>query len=703
MSDRYPGGIISKNPVIPSGPYQTSTAPGVWTLDKQAYWQAQGNWPTFGSTPADPYFYDVTLLLNGDGTNGAQNNTFLDSSTNNFTITRNGNTTQGSFSPYGSLWSNYFNGSSYLSAPAGSAWAFGTGDFTVETWINTNTTGSQQCITGTYLNSSSGFSFAVETSNNYLKVRTLGDPVVLTGNVTVTPNVWHHVAVVRSSGTITLYLDGTSCGSTSNSDNITSNGVAMYIGQLGNSSGYVNGYLSNVRIVKGTAVYTSNFTPSTTPLTAVSGTQLLTSQSNRFIDNSSNAFAITVNGSPSVQRFSPFNPTAPYSTSVIGGSGYFSATSGDNISAASTSLTFSSGNYTIEAWVYVTAYATTANTILMNASSGAGSAYFPRLSFTSTVIQTYDVASNNLLTFSGTVPLNAWTHVALSKSGTSVRAFINGIQAGSTATDSYTWSNGGQPNNIGGISGTANFQLKGYMTDLRVNNTTALYTTNFTPPTAPETAVSGTQLLLNYVNAGIPDLAMQNNLQTVGSAQVSTSVKKYGTGSLSFNGTTDYLTGQLNTVNNFGSGNFTVEGWIYPNSVSTNQWIYTTENNASYSFVVYISSSGKLSTRLSSTGSSITTTINGTTTLATGTWYYAAIVRNGTTVTIYLNGTSDGSGTFSGAVYPTGNNFGIGAGVQYPSTTVLFYNGYIDDLRITNGVARYTTTFTPPTAALPTY
>ena len=264
---------------------------------------------TTGGTPpapSDSYFNYVSLLLNGDGTNGAQNNTFLDSSTNNFTITRNGNTTQGSFSPYGNLWSNYFDGSSYLSAPAGSAWAFGTGDFTVETWINTNTTNSQQCITGTYLNSSSGFSFTIETSNNYLKVRTLGDPVVLTGNVTVTPNVWHHVAVVRSSGTITLYLDGTSCGSTSNSDNITSNGVAMYIGQLGNSSGYVNGYLSNVRIVKGTAVYTSNFTPSTTPLTAVSGTQLLTSQSNRFIDNSSNAFALTVNGSPSVQRFPLF-------------------------------------------------------------------------------------------------------------------------------------------------------------------------------------------------------------------------------------------------------------------------------------------------------------------------------------------------------------------------------------------------------------
>ena len=96
---------------------------------------------TQGATPADSYFYDVSLLLNGDGTNGAQNNTFLDSSTNNFTITRNGNTTQGSFSPYGTLWSNYFVGTSgssaspnYLATPSSSVWAFGTGAFTLECW-----------------------------------------------------------------------------------------------------------------------------------------------------------------------------------------------------------------------------------------------------------------------------------------------------------------------------------------------------------------------------------------------------------------------------------------------------------------------------------------------------------------------------------------------------------------------------------------
>ena len=121
MSKQYPGGIISKTPVVPSGPYSNDTASGIWTLDQQAYWQKLGQWPTAGNNPVDPQFNYVTMLLHGDGTNGAQNNTFLDSSTNNFTITRNGNTTQGSFSPYGSNWSNYFGGGTNLSLATATA------------------------------------------------------------------------------------------------------------------------------------------------------------------------------------------------------------------------------------------------------------------------------------------------------------------------------------------------------------------------------------------------------------------------------------------------------------------------------------------------------------------------------------------------------------------------------------------------------
>ena len=87
----------------------------------------------------DFYYNYVTLLLHGDGTNGGQNNTFLDGSTNAFSITRNGNVSQGSFSPFSKpdgYWSNYFGGSSsYLNS---SITAIGTGDFTVEYWSYLN-------------------------------------------------------------------------------------------------------------------------------------------------------------------------------------------------------------------------------------------------------------------------------------------------------------------------------------------------------------------------------------------------------------------------------------------------------------------------------------------------------------------------------------------------------------------------------------
>ena len=82
-----------------------SSAYGRWNLMDVRDAVMGGNWPL--PLQPDPYFEYVTMLLPGDGTNGAQNNTFLDSGPNTYTVTRSGNTTQGTFSPYGSNWSNY--------------------------------------------------------------------------------------------------------------------------------------------------------------------------------------------------------------------------------------------------------------------------------------------------------------------------------------------------------------------------------------------------------------------------------------------------------------------------------------------------------------------------------------------------------------------------------------------------------------------
>ena len=303
----------------------------------------------------DGQFNYVTMLLHGDGTNGAQNNTFLDSSSNNYTITRNGNVTQGSFSPYGSGWSNFFNGTgNYLRTDtSASGFSFGTGDFTVEFWINSNqTTRCDPVGLDTVYTATGWWGFVFNRlSNNQMEWFENTNTRISATSVTWNNGQWNHVAVTRSGSSVKMFLNGTQVGSTyTTSFTYGASSVGVIAGVLSDdkTSGPLTGYLSNVRIVKGTALYTGTFTPSTTPLTAVSGTNLLTCQANRFFDASTNALAITITGSPSVQRFNPFGTSTAYSTSVIGGSGYFDG-AGDYLEIANnTALDVGTGAFTLE-------------------------------------------------------------------------------------------------------------------------------------------------------------------------------------------------------------------------------------------------------------------------------------------------------------------------------------------------------------------
>ena len=301
----------------------------------------------------DPLFDYVSLLLNTGATNGAQNNTFLDGSTNAFSITRNGNTTQGSFSPFSQTgWSNFFDGTGdYFTVADNAAFNMGSSNFTLEAFVYLTATPGQVSPWGGVMSDNDGLSsvswpqYALSVDSNGKAVfqassvpNTTFPTAVITGATTLARNTWHHIAVTRSGVNATLWVNGISDGTT-NLVPATLNSATrpLLIGWtdrgVPDSTYNFPGFISNARIVKGTAVYTSNFTPPTSPLTAITNTSLLTCQSNRFIDNSSNAFAITRNGDVSVQAFSPFNPTAAWSASTNGGSGYFDGT-GDYLTVA---------------------------------------------------------------------------------------------------------------------------------------------------------------------------------------------------------------------------------------------------------------------------------------------------------------------------------------------------------------------------------
>jgi len=639
---------------------------------------------------ADPYYEYTTLLLPGNGTNGAQNNTFLDASTNNFTITRNGNTTQGTFSPFSQTgWGNYFDGNGdYLATPTGQTpLTLNTDDFTLECWYYMPT----QVQTGTVLASSSNSSsitnallIQLNPTGNVWQLYINGtDLLASASNKALTLNTWQHFAVTRSGNTFAVYINGVAATGVATSS--ASISVANWlIGYWYLASHAFTGYISNFRLVKGTVVYTSNFTPPTAPLTAISGTSLLTCQSNRFIDNSSNTFAITVNGNTSVQAFSPFNPTSSWSSTTNGGSGYFDGNT-DYLSVADNSnLRFGTNAFTIQGWIYRNASGA-AHSII--AKGGASTGFV--LQVTSTNILRFTHGTTNVDTTT-TIPASAWTHIAAVRTNTSTNGFqlyINGVSS-ATATVSTDFN---QTDTLyTGADRSAANVMNGYISGLKYTNGTA---ESISVPTEPPTSTTNVVLLLNFTNAGIYDATSKNDLETVGNAQISTAISaKWGSGSMAFDGTGGYLvTDNSDSIIGFGSGDWTIEFWLRLNSTGT-QVILDGRRSSSGNVapLIYYLSGLKYYT---AGGDRIS---GGT--LSTGQWYYISVVKSSGSTRMYIDGSQTGSTYTDGNTYVQQSQRPV-IGAEGFSLGSNPLNGYLQDLRITKGYARPTTT---PTAAFPT-
>ena len=650
----------------------------------------------------DPDFANTVLLLHGDGTNGAQNNTFLDSSTNNFTITRAGNTTQGSFTPFSKpdgRWGNFFDGSGdYLTVPDNGDLDLGTGDFCVEFFWYPQSTSSQQYP---LIGDSTGNWYVIwESGNLSLGRRAQGNDVSTTG-FTLAQNTWQHICVTRqSTGTndTRIFVNGVLYGVGTSSQNYAIT-TTLAIGATQSAGQPITGYLSNVRVIKGsvpteyqtasTTTSTSIFTPPTSALTAVSGTELLTCQSNRFVDNSANAFAITRNGDVKVTPFSPFPITTEYSPSVNGGSGYFDST-GDYLQAGSNAaFSFGTGDFTAEGWIYGTGNTSTTRTLFVNGGAAGGS--FGVFVNSSNQIQLDYYGGTSLNSGATTIALNAWYHWAVAREGSNISIFINGSRAATTTTASNNTSN---TLDIGTGRG-ANLWF-GYMSSFRIVKGSAVYdptVTTYTIPTAPLTAIANTSLLCNFTNAGIFDNTCFNNLETVADAQIDTTVKKYGTGSLEFDGTGDYLVAPHSTDQNIGGGDWTGECWVYVTTKSNS--VFFAKGPGSGNWEYFLGYDGSTLVMLYGMGSYKALTDS----ITLSTWTHVAMVRNGSTLTAYVDGSSVGSVTYTGTA-TTNENLGIGGAIPLVGSGYVM-KGYIDDLRITKGVARYTTAFTPPTKAFP--
>ena len=213
----------------------------------------------------DPYWANVSYLLVGNGTGGTTTN-IKDSSSNNLTTNINPtvviSTTNNKFGS-GSV---YFNGTNgYLSVPNTSLLKFGSGDFTIEFWYRPTATKNLGII-GDW--SSVGRQFIVANLNGKLVTAFNDSTIIITSSTGFTLNAWEYYTAVRSGSTITIYRNGVANGSASVSGALTTSAGSMYIGTNGEGIPSWNypGYIYDLRITKGIARYTSNFTPPTSPL-----------------------------------------------------------------------------------------------------------------------------------------------------------------------------------------------------------------------------------------------------------------------------------------------------------------------------------------------------------------------------------------------------------------------------------------------------
>lgn len=601
----------------------------------------------------------------------------------------------------------FFNGTGsnvagYLTAPNSVA-NFGSGDFTAEAWVyfSTVSAGYQPILANTGTADQQGWMMYMDTTNKLAFQTTSNNTAWTAGAIssfTPTVNTWTHVALVRSGSTITLYANGTSVASASISGAISTVSNTFRIGHYpyfsaGTVARSFAGHIYGVRLTNN-AVYTSAFTATRQQMTPISGTAFLACTSSQAVtlESSGNNVTITaVTGVTPTFRL-PYTVTdTSTATSTYGGSMYFNGSPDYIVAADPLGDAFSGNVWSIEGWIYSLSNTTT--TIFLTKRASASGVAPILLGVYSGVLTGYmssngsswDIMSGNNL---GTIPVNQWTHFALTRNGNNFSSYINGVRANNYNPANLNfgtttgWTIGGD------TDGAAANYFNGYLSDLRVNQASTPYdpsATTITVPTAPLKALTNTTLLMRGTNGSVLDMTRQNNYITNGSVAVSTTQSKFGGKSMTFNGSTDSITVPANVSLVLGSGDCTIEGWFYPTAQSSTH--------------VGIS----CSTASSSTGwffghaNSAWRVVNGSAVIVSGgtvtlnAWTHVAFVRSGNTYTLYVNGTSVATST---TMYSFTDVSNLTVGLTPVGT---YYSGYIDDFRITRGVARYVANFTPPT------
>lgn len=427
------------------------------------------------------------------------------------------------------------------------------------------------------------------------------------------------------------------------------------------------------------------------------------------LDDSNNNFAITRYGNTSV---SLSNYKYGNSSLAFDGDGDFLRVQNNIV------FDLGAGDFTIESWIYLNVMPgdgyPNAFWICGWGPENSNPGFDFYLSSTNIGLNLTDFTSPTAIG-AHNMTTNQWYHVAAVRNGTSFKLFVNGIEkaSGTSSASATAPTSNGIAICAAEPAGATGGNLNGNIDDFRITKGVARYTANFTPPQSELTLVGdanaenvsvlirGNRTTQTIANSILDDSSNKHGVTSYGNVDISTSEYKYGPSSLVFDGNGDYLTVPLSNTLDFRSGDFTIETWFKVTQFKGYQAIYSRPKTTAdgSGMVLFFDPSNNIVFIAGNSGWSV---VIGTAPPTINVWNHVAVTRSGNVFRFWLNGQLMDSTTNSINFDISTEPAYIGRHPYFPSfNSSQDFSGFIDDFRITKGVARYTANFTPPDAELP--
>lgn len=627
----------------------------------------------------------------------------------------NGPSTQYSVKKFGNAAAK-FNGSGWIQVESSPVFGFGLDDFTIELWFNaTQTQSLATLLTREWMSNpwDGGYTLMLNGSGNekltvYAANYSTSSPMLVSSVGGHTDGGWHHVAWVRCDHVHTLYLDGNSVASITSTFTIPTVQKHITLGNDqtfdGGSRGF-NGYMDEVRITKGLARYTSNFTPTKITSLPPSPSQYIPvdphwndvtmllhmdsgHNSTLFVDERNNAITRAGNCVQSAKY--PFSGT---SCMLFDGSSWLYVDPWDG-------LTFGSSPFTIECFVRPDSVGGIPGLFSRRNNSSSYCSWelqlvsggLPQLLKSNQAITDWEtiLAYTDVQVIPG-----MWQHIAMVADGTRIYLFVNGKKSAVSAT--YTPFQSTNERLFIGRGGDG--AIAGRMDEIRITKGVARYATDFTPPSVPFYSPTPTETTDTYISSVTSLLHMNGTVGDTTTSDLKGNVVSFTNGTVLAadapfsNRTSAFFSGNgagCSIASGgcvYGTGPFTVECWIKAQT-AINSYAVIMANQTAGGFSFCITNDGRLTLGRSMVGTDVVTSP----VVQMGEWAHVAYSYRPGTIMIFVNGTQIYVTEYT-ISFPSGNVWvGVdGNGSSYP------YHGHIAELRMTQGVARYSQSFIPPT------